>query len=163
MEYDNFETFYSLYPRKIGRKKAEIAFNRLTKKKQALAIEDVRTRYKGADKQYTPHPTTYINGELWNDEKPTDDSQPIEVVELPICNHQGCLKPVHGPNYPNCADHLASNENPAVIKKMRQIYKDNDLIQREGETDKEHTLRLRKTYVRMMVHDTPVKDMDKYS
>ena len=64
-----FPDFWKNYPRKEGsKKKAETSFNNLTKKKQELAITDCLTRYLDTDKKYTPYPTTYINGELWEAE-----------------------------------------------------------------------------------------------
>ncbi len=163
MYTDEFEAFYKKCPKKSEKISASKHFAKLSTKNKALVMKDIETRYKGTDKQYTPNPAKYLARKYYLEEGPTDESQPKEVVELPLCNHQGCLKPVHGPNYPSCADHLASNENQSVVERMREIYRKNGLVQREGESDKEHTLRLRKTYVRMMVQDTPVKDMDKYS
>ena len=63
-----FGAFWKLYPIKKNKLKAEKAFNRLSKEKQAEAINDIKTRYKETDRDFIPHPTTYINGERWNDE-----------------------------------------------------------------------------------------------
>jgi transcription initiation factor IIE alpha subunit len=67
-----FDRFWKLYPNKVNKKKANISFNRLTKTKQNLAIEDIKTRFVGIDDiKYIPHATTYINGERWEDETQT--------------------------------------------------------------------------------------------
>lgn len=64
----HFDKFWSLYPRKVNKKNAERAFNRLSAKKQQLAIKDIQTRFEGVeDQKFIPHATTYINGERWED------------------------------------------------------------------------------------------------
>jgi len=65
---DVFDEFWSLYPRKVNKKKAQQAFDRLTKENQQKAIKDITHRYDDVNSQFIPHPTTYINGERWNDE-----------------------------------------------------------------------------------------------
>ncbi len=67
-----FDDFWKGYPNKANKKKAKISFDRLTKTKQQLAIEDIKTRFVGVDNvKYIPHATTYINGERWEDETQT--------------------------------------------------------------------------------------------
>ncbi len=64
-----FDSFWQLYPRKDDKKKARIAFNRLSKKHQRKAIEDnPMERYKHRLREHIPLPTTYIHGERWEDE-----------------------------------------------------------------------------------------------
>jgi len=67
----DFNDFWKLYPKKDALKKARTTFLNLTKEKQRLAIEDIKTRYVSTDKQFVPLPTTYLNGERWNDERLT--------------------------------------------------------------------------------------------
>lgn len=119
---------------------------------------------KGIEVDRWPLGQTYVHQKRFKDvlEGDTRDGE-IIPSKLPKCPVEGCMNLCHGPNYPSCADHLASNENPAVIKKMREVYRDNGLIQREGESDKGHSLRLRKMYVKAMTKGLAVKDMDKYS
>lgn len=64
--------FWINYPRKVRKKQAIKIFERLSVKKQQLAIDDCKVRYKETDKQYIPHPTTYLNGEFWEDELEDD-------------------------------------------------------------------------------------------
>ena len=64
-----FDQFWSNYPRKESKKKAETTFNRLSKTKQQQAITDCQTRYEGTQKQFIPLPTSYLNAERWEDEK----------------------------------------------------------------------------------------------
>lgn len=63
-----FSLFWSSCPKKVDKKKAEVAFNRLSKTKQESAINDISKRYVTTEKQYIPNPTTYLHGERWNDE-----------------------------------------------------------------------------------------------
>jgi hypothetical protein len=64
----SFDAFWSLYSKKVDKKKAQAAWKKLSMLKQKLAIVDIETRYQGVNKQYTPNPTNYISGERWNDE-----------------------------------------------------------------------------------------------
>ena len=63
-----FGDFWNVYPRKENKKKTEVAWRRLSEKNRKMAIQDCQTRYKDTDKQFIPLPSTYINGERWNDE-----------------------------------------------------------------------------------------------
>lgn len=81
---DRFPDFWKAYPTKRNKKKARDAWKR--KRLDAKAdeiIADVEARIK-KDGQwlegYVPHPTTYINGERWEDEiePPRDGNGPSE-------------------------------------------------------------------------------------
>ena len=64
-----FDEFWNSYPRKEGsKKKAKVTFDNLSKKKQELAITDPSSRYSETEKKYVPYPTTYLNGEYWEQE-----------------------------------------------------------------------------------------------
>lgn len=68
-----FELFWKIYPRKINKKKAEEKFLKVCKNEETFnkIIEAVKLQTKTAqwkDVQYIPHPTTWLNGERWNDE-----------------------------------------------------------------------------------------------
>lgn len=68
----DFEEFYSLYPRKVGKATARKAFEK------ALANNDVEVIFDGVrrlvedpnlpDTQFIPYPATWLNREGWNDE-----------------------------------------------------------------------------------------------
>jgi len=66
-----FEDFWSIYPVKKGKKKSELKWNRLSNTVREKIMIDIPER-KAKDSQwlgkYIPHPTTYLNGELWEDE-----------------------------------------------------------------------------------------------
>ena len=75
-----FDLFWSNYPNKANKKKARISFNRLTKTKQKLSIEDIKTRFIDIDDvRYIPHASTYINGERWEDET-TNNNEGINYI-----------------------------------------------------------------------------------
>lgn len=68
-----FELFWEIYPRKINKKKAEEKFLKVCKNEETFnkIIEAVKLQTKTEqwkDVQYIPHPTTWLNGERWNDE-----------------------------------------------------------------------------------------------
>ena len=82
---DNFETFWSIYPRKKEKKRARVSFNRLPKQTQSECIEGVKNYIKqievqGTEPQFIKHPSTFINGENWEDEfvKTSINNQLIE-------------------------------------------------------------------------------------
>jgi len=68
-----FEQFYSDYPRKVGRYTAEKSFKRLSVKEKLDAYNGLRKYLKywkanETDKQFIPHPSTFINQKRWEDE-----------------------------------------------------------------------------------------------
>ena len=71
----SFDAFWSLYPKKVDKKKALVAWRKLSMAKQQQAIADIETRYQGIKKQFTPNPTTYINGERWDDESGNSEEE----------------------------------------------------------------------------------------
>ena len=80
-----FQDFYSLYPRKMARKDAERAWNRLTptQKKECLEALPNYLKYwkiKETQKDYIPYPATFLNQERWTDEI---DLEPNKKPELP--------------------------------------------------------------------------------
>lgn len=67
-----FGKFWELYPKKVEKKKAEAKWNRLKKTEQDAILTDLPKRkateqWQKAAGQYVPNPTTYLNGERWND------------------------------------------------------------------------------------------------
>jgi len=68
--YTSFTQFWDLYPKKVERKKSEIKWKLLSEEDRLLILDDIPKRQLGKQwKQgYIPNPTTYLNGERWNDE-----------------------------------------------------------------------------------------------
>jgi len=81
----SFQDFYSLYPRKMARKDAERAWNRLTPTQQKECLEALPNylkywKIKETQKDYIPYPASFLNQERWTDEI---DLEPNKKPELP--------------------------------------------------------------------------------
>jgi len=73
-----FEEFWSVYPRKAGKKRARELWYKLNPSSETLALILASVgkargtpQWREKDGQYIPHPSTYLNQERWNDEVPT--------------------------------------------------------------------------------------------
>jgi hypothetical protein len=69
----NFNEFYTLYPRKQGRRAAEKSWQRLSSQEQQNALEALPNhieywKLKQTEKDFIPHPATWINQGRWEDE-----------------------------------------------------------------------------------------------
>lgn len=84
-ENNSFEEFYTLYPKKLAKKEAEKAWDKLSEEKQLKALEDVKVRKVKHSQwirdggKYIPYPASYLNGERWEDEIITDKVNKQEV------------------------------------------------------------------------------------
>ena len=69
---NSFDEFWAICPRKTDRKKAEIAFNKLSEPDRFNCIQGMKHHTENnpqwRDKSLIPHPTTFINGRRWEDE-----------------------------------------------------------------------------------------------
>lgn len=69
---DEFESWYSKYPRKVGRALACKAFKTASKKTDLDTLKAGLDRYcaevAGKDQGFIAHPATWLNGERWLDE-----------------------------------------------------------------------------------------------
>lgn len=84
---DDFEAAWAMFPRKVSKKDARRAWDRLTPDQRFEVVHalPVHVRYwemAGTAKEYIPHFSTWLHGERWSDElempKPkgsTDDWQ----------------------------------------------------------------------------------------
>ena len=84
----NFNDFYALYPRKMARKDAERAWNKLTPAEQAECLEAMPNylkywKVKETAKDFIPYPASFLNAQRWTDEL---DIEPIvsKKPELPF-------------------------------------------------------------------------------
>ncbi len=82
----NFEKFWDLYPKKVSKKPAITAFCKLSETDQQKAINalSVHLRYwqlKEVDKEFIPHPATWLNQSKFDDEL---DLQPKKVKKPEI-------------------------------------------------------------------------------
>ena len=66
----DFENFWNLYDRKVGDKNKVLKkWNALSKSIQELILRKLpEWKKQFSDKQYQPHPETFINQQRWNDE-----------------------------------------------------------------------------------------------
>lgn len=71
---DLFDLFWTSYPRKVDKQKARRAFLKALKKAHVSDIGAGLKAWKPywalREPDFTPHPTTWLNGERWNDRPP---------------------------------------------------------------------------------------------
>lgn len=66
---DGFDLFWEAYPRKVGKGAAAKAWRVATRKASADEIVSSVKRFSWPDdKQFIPHPSTWLNAERWTDE-----------------------------------------------------------------------------------------------
>lgn len=68
-----FETFWDMYPRKVAKRAAEKAWNKLSKQDQEEALKALPNhikywQIKDTEKEFICHATTWINQGRWEDE-----------------------------------------------------------------------------------------------
>ncbi len=67
-----FDEFYKIYPRKKNPKAARKAWKKIDPEKIPMIMEKLKRQMKEdhqwQDAQFIPHPSTYLNGERWEDE-----------------------------------------------------------------------------------------------
>lgn len=75
---DLFATFWKLYPNKVGKAAAQKAWKKLkitgdlfTLIAEGLAKQVVSTAWTKDNGQFIPHPSTWLNGQRWEDEVPS--------------------------------------------------------------------------------------------
>lgn len=78
---EDFEKFWSAYPRKAGNKqKAFDAFKKagvpLETLLSAIETQKQSAQWTKDDGQFIPHPTTWLNGKRWEDQLPMDTRTP---------------------------------------------------------------------------------------
>ena len=68
-----FDEFWSKYPKKVARKEAEKAFNKLKSDERLKVMEVIQShvdywKATDTDKMFIPHASTWINGARFDDE-----------------------------------------------------------------------------------------------
>ena len=86
---NNFDAFWSAYPVKKGKLGARKAWDKLKLSDDVVKLiaENMKARMDAGewdDKQYIPHPATFLNGRRWEDEV-------LPVRKSPMRNHTGAL------------------------------------------------------------------------
>ena len=82
---EDFEKFYSNYPRKVGRGNAEKAFAKLNANEQQKVIAFVKTdifqNYMSSQVSergdFRPHPASWLNGKRWEDDLTEVEEKPV--------------------------------------------------------------------------------------
>lgn len=69
----SFDKFYASYPRKIGKEAARKSFSKIKESEYETIIRSVAEfsqfhENRGTEKQYIPHPATWLNGRRWEDD-----------------------------------------------------------------------------------------------
>ncbi len=64
----DFSLFWSVYPRKEGKKKSAEKWNRLKTETQQKILDTLPKFLEGKDLKFVPMPETYFNKERWDDE-----------------------------------------------------------------------------------------------
>jgi hypothetical protein len=95
-----FSEFWELYPRKVNKKKAQDKYYKLMKDKVAhtLIVDGLKTyikyiRQNDVKPEYIKHPTTWLNGECWNDELEVETATPVPAY-LRSSNEKRMSKPM---------------------------------------------------------------------
>lgn len=91
---DGFGKFWSAYPRKIGKRKAEDAYRRAEKRAgqsgflqrvlEAIARQSVSRQWLTAGGRYIPYPASWLNGDRWEDAVETDPRAEDELPRLEV-------------------------------------------------------------------------------
>lgn len=70
----HFDEFWSAYPRKTDKAKSRKAWDKAIKKQAPefliAAARQFAVAKRDTDRQFIPHPSTWLNGERWEDEQP---------------------------------------------------------------------------------------------
>ena len=80
---ENFDKFWTLYPRKVAKLSAQRSWKRLTNKNIDSifkVLHEHLIRWKFKDIQFVPHASTWINQRRWEDELeslPSDKNLPV--------------------------------------------------------------------------------------
>lgn len=95
-----FESFWTLYPKKVNKKKSKDKFMKICKTEKVfneimagLHNQLKSSEWKKNNGQFIPHPTTWLNGERWKDEiniktvneERRIDYERVETIEDDIC------------------------------------------------------------------------------
>ena len=110
---DRFNEFWSIYPNKTGKKKASQMWNR--RKLDAIAdtiINSLRIRIDNDprwDAGFIQNPTTFLNGDLWEDEisaKAMAISWPVKNEDWMVLGQKYRITPGIGEGWPQFKDRV---------------------------------------------------------
>lgn len=83
----SFEQFWAMYPRKCAKPVAAKSFNRLSTNEQVEALEALPNHIKfwqsvGTEKQFIPHPATWLNQQRFYDDVEIEEAKPVKQPQL---------------------------------------------------------------------------------
>jgi hypothetical protein len=119
-----FALFYGLYPRKMARKDAEKAWNKLTPTEQAECLEAMPNylkywKIKETAKDYIPYPASFLNAQRWTDEI---DIEPLKKPELPwYSSEELTARKAQEVNCPAYAGEAWAAWRSRIAQKIKQI------------------------------------------
>lgn len=125
----SFEDFWQLYDKKIGRKKCESKWAKISNSDKELIMETLPAYLASIkDKQYQKHPITYLNNESWHDEIIT--SQPNQLVNRGFTNATSSHTPIQSAATSNmqqlreqiAAERAAKQSNYQHDQELRTVY-----------------------------------------
>ena len=85
-----FEEFWTVYPRKVGKKAAEVAYHALMNRPAPPTIEQLIAsvqahkatwNWKKENGQFIPHPQTYLNQDRWKDDLTNEPKEQPSVAQ----------------------------------------------------------------------------------
>ena len=133
MKESYFNTFWLAYPKKKGKKDARKAWAKLNPDRALLhkmlaAIEEQKqtAQWKKNDGQFIPHPSTWLNGELWEDEITKADKaepKPKKTKLWPIigkvCSKEDCRLPaIYKDDSGSYTRYSCTNHLPDDVKEL---------------------------------------------
>ena len=62
-----FEQFWDLFPKKVGKKEAEEIFQSLNPEEQSTAVNNISRLYSQTPQQFVPNPSRYLSESRWED------------------------------------------------------------------------------------------------
>lgn len=86
---ESFDEFWATYPRKTDKGNAKKAWTKAVKKKPAAQIIAAAAAYAATkpEPKFTAHPTTWLNGERWDDEYRAPPTEQVRHVPLQAPDH----------------------------------------------------------------------------
>lgn len=123
-----FQTFWQLYPRKVAKKQAEKSWKRLSQAEQTEVLEVLPNhieywRLKETDKEFIPHPATWLNQGRWEDEldltpkemkKPSLPWYSTDELTLAKCKELG-ITPYAGESFSQLRARISAQISRAAI------------------------------------------------
>ena len=93
-----FEEFWLVFPRRVARKDALKAWSRISPElypKIITAVVAWRAVWMSRELQYCPHAATFLNGERWDDELPSEFRRAAHVPFAPQPHEKKSVMPEH--------------------------------------------------------------------